>query len=823
MRFTINPPTVDYIVLTDAPGGAALTNHILQDGETITTYASGYNNSGPTYVDLVDVSWTDIPDLGIFDNTTGTSSTFTAGTTSGTTTITGQNATLSISDTFTVDVQADNSPPITTLTYGEPSYISGPDVFLNSSTEINLTATDDESGVASTWYRTWNGTAWSAWTLYAGNFTLEGQNGVWHMEYNSTDNKMNHETVQNNTLIMDNATPITAIAVGTPNTGSLPLYVNSTTNYTLSPLDTSGVAEIWYRTWSDSWSNWTLYNGSFSINGFDGIVYMEYNATDNLGQVEATKNSSFRLDNTPPATTLTVSGPNHGAAPIYFNASTHFNLTTAETGSGLKGTWYRVWNGTAWTAWTDYIGNFTITGSEVLMYIEYNATDELGQHEAVHNQSLILDSTVPTVSLAIGTPQYTSSSTYINPSTTITITADDGLNGSGAVVVEYWIDGGAHTNYTTPFTVTGEGAHTIHYMATDNLGQSFTGSLDVIVDDTAPEATMSFGLPSQGSDPAIVTTATEFNLTATDTHAGVASIWYSIDGSTIYNLYTGNFTLAEGTTHLLYRAVDNLGNNGTVKRLNVTVDMTPPATSISIINPQYHANPKFVNYTTVFNLTATDTHTGVASTWYKIGNGTWTLYTANFTLDTEGPYVIYYNSTDKMGNPETPDFISVYVDNTPPGIAVSEAAEGQTTISLTKGTVITLASTDTGVENETIYYSLDEGATWTPYTEPIIVNETITIQYYARDALGNQGLLNTLTINILEEEDEGGFQWWWLLLLAIPLILLLLFILKGRNDEEGKEEEKGEEAAEDEENQESDDGETVPLESARKPLSLIHI
>jgi predicted RNA-binding protein with PUA-like domain len=105
-NFTVNiaDPTIDYIIITDSPDGNELVIVNINIGGQVTVYASGYNNTGPTYVGLVEVDWTDIPDLGTFDNDTGTNMIFTAGFTGGSTNITGQNTTLVVSDNFTVNI-----------------------------------------------------------------------------------------------------------------------------------------------------------------------------------------------------------------------------------------------------------------------------------------------------------------------------------------------------------------------------------------------------------------------------------------------------------------------------------------------------------------------------------------------------------------------------------------------------------------------------------------------------------------------------------------------------------------------------------------------
>jgi predicted transcriptional regulator len=110
--FTVDilPPTLDSIILTDIPDGSELTTVILYSGENVTVYASGYNTTSG-YIGLIYVNWSESAGLGSIDNLTGTSTTFTAGGLSGMTTITGQNSTLGLSDTFDVSI----NPP--TLDY----------------------------------------------------------------------------------------------------------------------------------------------------------------------------------------------------------------------------------------------------------------------------------------------------------------------------------------------------------------------------------------------------------------------------------------------------------------------------------------------------------------------------------------------------------------------------------------------------------------------------------------------------------------------------------------------------------------------------------
>jgi hypothetical protein len=58
---------------------------------------------------------------------------------------------------------------------------------------------------------------------------------------------------------------------------------------------------------------------------------------------------------------------------------------------------------------------------------------------------------------------------YVSP-VTVTLTADDGLNGSGVDKTEYRVDGGAWQTYSAPFSVGSDGSHTVGFRSTDKAG-----------------------------------------------------------------------------------------------------------------------------------------------------------------------------------------------------------------------------------------------------------------------------------------------------------------------------------------------------------------
>ena len=99
--------------------------------------------------------------------------------------------------TNTVTVFLDNTPPTTSLTIGEPKYISDT-TYVTPDTPFTLEADDKEgSGVYSVAYRIYNGAYDSGWQPYTAPFHLTVlADGVYTIEFNSIDNVGNVENTR---------------------------------------------------------------------------------------------------------------------------------------------------------------------------------------------------------------------------------------------------------------------------------------------------------------------------------------------------------------------------------------------------------------------------------------------------------------------------------------------------------------------------------------------------------------------------------------------------------------------------------------------------
>lgn len=169
---------------------------------------------------------------------------------------------------------------------------------------------------------------------------------------------------------------------------------------------------------------------------------------------------------------------------------------------------------------------------------------------------------------------------YTNPTVTLAApaAARAGTQVAGtapAPVVTYKLDGGPNTTYTAPFTVTGDGTHTIAAFTTDvdgNVGPTQTTTITVA---TPPVTTATSTPPITGGavdNQAVIT------LSATDDAPGPLTTEYALDGGA-FQPYTAPFTVSGGGGHtVLYRSTDAAGNTEATRTLSFVVNPTASAT-----------------------------------------------------------------------------------------------------------------------------------------------------------------------------------------------------------------------------------------------------
>ena len=241
--------------------------------------------------------------------------------------------------------------------------------------------------------------------------------------------------------------------------------------------------------------DWLPYNaagaGSGNANGFvigsqfgdDGSLYLARFAVGCCRSTPTRANQtqivkiSFNVqdecltDETAPNSSHKVTGQAYpGQADTYVNTA-QFRLTGNDVGcAGVKSLEYRQQGSTDWLPYTA-----AVTFDEGKTYnIEYRATDRKDNVSAVKTATFtilkIQDETAPTANATTAGNRTSAATSSARPRSRVTAT--DNETGSGVEKIEYRVNGGAYTTYTTPVAFNTAGIYDVDYRATDKVNNT---------------------------------------------------------------------------------------------------------------------------------------------------------------------------------------------------------------------------------------------------------------------------------------------------------------------------------------------------------------
>jgi hypothetical protein len=257
--------------------------------------------------------------------------------------------------------------------------------------------------------------------------------------------------------------PVTSLVIGSPNYTSpaMVTYVESTTPLDLSVLDQSGlgIRNTTYRIDGGAPVNYTA-AGTFFLTT-EGVHSIDWRSLDWAGNLEDVSSKVLTVDDTPPATAISIGEPKYLTGGDFVKSSTPLTLSAADVGVGVNSTFYRLWDD-SWSQWRDYSTSFSLAGRDGTWYVEFFSFDYLGNAETVKNETLVLDDNPPTTTIVPATGPYTIDTVF-------TLTATD--SGCGVNVTRYRIDGGSWTVYSGGLTLP-EGEHNISFFSNDMLNNT---------------------------------------------------------------------------------------------------------------------------------------------------------------------------------------------------------------------------------------------------------------------------------------------------------------------------------------------------------------
>lgn len=205
----------------------------------------------------------------------------------------------------------------------------------------------------------------------------------------------------------------------------------------------------------------------------------------------------------------------------------------------------------------------------------------------------------------------------------------------------------------------------------------------------------------------------------------------------------------EGSNTLEYRSIDNAGNIEETKSINFKLDKTAPKTNVTLKSSKPKRGDWYTSDVTLtFN--ATDAHSKVKETTYRVNGGKWMQAKGTVQVTTEGSNTVEYKSADNAGNVEASKVIKFKIDKNAPVTTSTLKSSKAKENDWYKGDVtVSLGKVDNFSRVKETSYRVNNGK-WVPYTKSFVVkNEgTNTVEYNSIDNVGNTEKVKSIKVKI---------------------------------------------------------------------------
>jgi hypothetical protein len=348
---------------------------------------------------------------------------------------------------------ADTEPPVTSITIGGTYNSNTGWYYTNNPVTVSLTAIDNGSGVAHTYYRLDNG----AQTEYITSFTVP--DGDHTLIFFSVDNAGNTEPIINGQNYLNIKVDTVAPTMNLTKKGNMVgSYYNGTATANLTASDScSGISSISYSFSFDS-GHWIAYTGNFTLP--DGQYTLNYGSYDRAGNAY---NNSWDFNVFNPVVSFSPASTWYDANVTVYYAGPASHDVDRLLYSYDRKTWYNTNTPGYYPIYLTTEGNITI------YYRPVNDTANI-----IGNISSVwygIDKSGPTIGCSIDGSR--SSSGWWDGDITVHINAND----KGGINHTEWSWDNSHwNNYGGPFGVSHQSSKTIYYRTTDMMGRTATGS-----------------------------------------------------------------------------------------------------------------------------------------------------------------------------------------------------------------------------------------------------------------------------------------------------------------------------------------------------------
>jgi hypothetical protein len=449
----------------------------------------------------------------------------------------------------------------------------------------------------------------------------------------------------------DSAPPITKIDFGTAKyyTSEGKIHLGGSAQITLSAKDQlSGVQNIYY---SIDGAQYKPYAETIPLSEEREYV-LKYYSVDNVGNAERPIEHHIVYYKTAPVTKLNIEGDKFeniisGRSKIVLSAE-------AKTSIPNK-IYYSIDSGEV-KVYTLPLAAAYITQGEHT--ITYNASDKVGNKEAVQSYSFYVDIAPPTIiEEIIGNSFLSNGKEYSSGKAQLKLTSFD--NKSGVKEVRYSINNGDYKLYEKPvFMTQASGNLVIKSFAVDNVNNRSNSQTAnertkiPYIDLTGPELSNVFSGPEfVARDTVFINNKSKITLKGSDSESGLSQIQYSLNGSDPKD-YSVAFTVEnEGYSKIDFTGFDNVGNTSS-KSFGFIIDNTGPLIAYMFGTSPLRTESGISVYPayTVLFLTATDKVVGFQRMTYSVNHGIMQEYAGLIKNLPKGKDEIKIVAYDKLNN-----------------------------------------------------------------------------------------------------------------------------------------------------------------------------
>ena len=565
----------------------------------------------------------------------------------------------------------------------------------NSAVTVNLNVSETGSGVASTEYRVDGSSFQSGASVSIPAPADHSNDGVHAVEYRSTDNAGNVETLRSATVRIDTTLPLT--------TDDAPAgWRTSAVTVALTANDAlSGIAATEYRVDGGSFQNGTsVLIPAPADHSNDGAHTIEYRSADNAGNTELLHSATVRIDTTLP--TGSVSTPTEG---LRVNGVVPVTAAASDVPSGVTSVEFLVRPSGA--------PSFTSISTDTTAPYQASWDSSSAAEGNAELKIVVVDAATNSLTSALrnvivdNPPAVSLADPGANVAGSINLSASSAPD-TAQVVFERSLEGAGSwtqiaTDLTAPyaasFDTTGvaDDRYDFRAVATDAGGFGGTSPLRTArVDNTIPSVSISD--PPTGA--LVGGPNVHLGSLASDLGSGVASVTFEgrPAGGGAFSLiatdnvapYEGfwNASALSGLHELRATATDSAGNPATSVSVLVTVDSTVPSVTLADLGSLVRG---------VVTLAASTQGAAVTQVIFKrkpSGGASWTALETdtagpwNAAFDTnavsDGTYDLRAEALDSIGTVlagHTRE--NVRVDNTAPVVQSASPADGSSVSSAT--------------------------------------------------------------------------------------------------------------------------------------------